>query len=132
MGEPTKEVTRLLQAWGQGDPNALAELTSLVYHELHRVAQRHMASERAGHILQPTALVNEAYLRLVDCQDVHWHNRAQFFAVAAGLMRRTLVDFARSRQYQKRGGHCQRIALDDALLASVAPHSDLIAIDETL
>jgi len=132
MGEETKEVTELLVAWSQGDQNALAKLTPLVYEELHRVAQRHMAGECPGHTLQPTALVHEAYLRLVDFNDVQWKNRAHFFAVAAGLMRRILVDFARSRRSQKRGGVWHRVTLDDALLPSVAPASDLVAIDEAL
>lgn len=98
------EITRLLQAWSTGDEQALEKLTPLVYEQLHRVAQRYMRSERAGHTLQATALVHEVYLRLADCEQMNWQNRAHFFAVSAKLMRRILIDFARSRNYQKRGG----------------------------
>src|ERR671931_341138 len=99
-----KEITRPLVAWGDGDGSALEELTPLVYEELHRLAHHYMSRERAGHTLQTTALVNEAYVRLIDWKQVRWQSRAHFFAVAAQLMRRILVDFARSRGYQKRGG----------------------------
>ena len=111
------EITRLLVAWGQGDESALAELAPLVYEELHRLAHHYMGGERAGHTLQTTALVNEAYLRLVDWKNVRWQNRAHFFAVSAQFMRRILVDFARARGYHKRGGGAQPVALDDALNA---------------
>ena len=100
----THEVTRLLKAWTTGDERALEKLTPLVYEELHRVARRCMARERSGHTLQTTALVNEVYLQLVDCGQINWQDRAHFFAVSAQLMRRIFVDFARSRDYQKRGG----------------------------
>lgn len=100
----THEVTQLLKAWTDGDQNALEKLTPLVYQQLHRVAQRYMAGQRPGHTLQTTALVNEVYLRLVDCAQVNWQNRVHFFAVSAKLMRRILIDFARTRGYQKRGG----------------------------
>jgi RNA polymerase sigma-70 factor (ECF subfamily) len=98
------EVTRLLKAWSAGDEQALEKLTPLVYRQLHRIARRYMGGERSGHTLQTTALVNEAYLRLVDCAQVNWQDRAHFFAVSANLMRRILTDFARSRGYLKRGG----------------------------
>ena len=102
----THEVTQLLKAWTTGDEQALEKLTPLVYEQLHRVAQRYMAGERSGHTLQTTALVNEVYLQLVDCGQINWQDRAHFFAVSAQLMRRILIDFARSRGYQKRGGDC--------------------------
>src|SRR5436309_12164046 len=98
------EVTQLLQAWSDGNRQALEKLTPLVYKELHRLAKRYMARERPGHALQTTALVNEAYLRLIDWKSARWQNRAHFFAVSAQLMRRILVDFARSRRQAKRGG----------------------------
>jgi len=108
----THEVTQLLKAWTTGDEQALEKLTPLVYEQLHRVAQRCMAGERSGHILQTTALVNEVYLQLVDCGQINWQDRAHFFAVSAQLMRRILIDFARSRGYQKRGAvrRCKRSA----------------------
>ena len=99
-----QDITELLLAWSEGKQDALQRLTPLVYGELHRLAHHYMAGERTGHTLQSTALVNEAYLRLVDSSRVRWQNRAHFFAVSAQLMRRILVDFARSRQYAKRGG----------------------------
>src|SRR5712692_1478685 len=98
---PTHEVTQLLQAWGEGDKAALDRLMPLVYQELRRIAKRNMARERSGHTLQTTALVNEVYLRLVDERKVSWQDRAHFFAICARTMRRILVDFARSRRYQK-------------------------------
>ena len=104
-----QEVTRLLIAWGNGDQAALDELLPLVYQELHRLAARHLGRERGGHTLQTTALVHEAYLRLIDQKEVQWQNRAHFFAVAATLMRRILVDHARARQYQKRGGGARQV-----------------------
>ena len=111
---PTHEVTQLLKAWTAGDEQALEKLTPLVYEQLHRVAQRYMAGQRSDHTLQTTALVNEVYLRLVDCGQVRWRDRAHFFAVSARLMRRILVDFARSRGYQKRGGGIAPMSLDEA------------------
>ena len=105
----THEVTQLLLAWSDGDQTALEELTPLVYAELHRLAERHMRRERAGHPLQTTALVNEAYVRLVDLQQVQWRNRAHFFGVAAQLMRHILVDFARARRRAEHGGFKQRV-----------------------
>jgi RNA polymerase sigma factor (TIGR02999 family) len=129
---PPPQVTQLLIDWSNGDEHALQQLIPLVHEELRRVARRHMAHERAEHTLQATALVNEAYMRLVDIRQVRWQNRAHFFAMSARLMRRILVDFARSRLYQKRGGAAQRITLDEALVVSPEPGSDLVALDEAL
>src|SRR5919202_5535581 len=112
MPQPsTHEVTQLLIAWSDGDKSALDRLMPLIYEELRRLAHRYMSRERAGHTLQTTALVNEAYLRLVNWREVRWQNRAHFFAVAAQMMRRILVDFARDRQYAKRGGGALRGSL---------------------
>jgi RNA polymerase sigma factor (TIGR02999 family) len=129
---PPPQVTQLLIDWGNGDENALQQLIPLVHDELRRVARRHMAHERAQHTLQATALVNEAYMRLIDIRQVRWQNRAHFFAMSARLMRRILVDFARSRRYQKRGGGAQKVSLDEALIVSPEPGSDLVALDEAL
>jgi RNA polymerase sigma-70 factor, ECF subfamily len=126
------EVTQLLQAWGDGDRRALERLTPLVYDELHRVAQHHMARQAPDHTLQATALVNEAYLRLVNLQEASWQNRAHFFAVCAKLMRRILIDAARSRQYLKRGGEAPHVELDEALVVSRETPADLIALDDAL
>ena len=109
------EVTRLLQAWSGGDEQALEKLTPLVHSHLRLVARRYMAGERSGHVLQTSALVNEAYLRLFDCRQLNWRDRAHFYAVCAQLMRRVLIDIARSRQYQKRGGGAPHVSLDEAL-----------------
>jgi RNA polymerase sigma factor (TIGR02999 family) len=125
-------VTELLLAWGQGDESALERLMPMVHEELHRLARREMRGERTGHTLQTTALVNEAYLRLIDARRVHWHDRAHFFALSARLMRRILVDHARSRQYLKRGGGAKQITLDDALVVAEARSADLIALDDAL
>jgi RNA polymerase sigma-70 factor (ECF subfamily) len=133
METPAKpEVTQLLKAWGDGDDAALAQLTPLVYDELHRMAKRCMAREQPGHTLQTSALVNEAYLRLVDVQQVSWQNRAHFFAISARMMRRILTDFARSRHYQKRGGDARHVTFDDALVVSRQPDANIVAIDEAL
>jgi RNA polymerase sigma-70 factor, ECF subfamily len=128
----THEVTQLLKAWTTGDEQALAKLTPLVYEQLHRVAQRYMAGERSGHVLQTTALVNEVYLRLVDCEQINWQDRAHFFAVSAQLMRRILVDFARSRGYQKRGGGAHHMSLDEAPSVGNEPDANLVALDDAL
>jgi RNA polymerase sigma factor (TIGR02999 family) len=104
----------------------------MVYEQLHRVAQRFMAGERSGHTLQTTALVNEVYLRLVDCGQMNWHDRAHFFAVSAQLMRRILIDFARSRGYQKRGGGVSALSLDEAPSVCSEPGADLVALDDAL
>lgn len=126
------EVTQLLLAWSQGEPAALEKLVPLVHAELSRLAHHYMAGEREGHTLQTTALVNEAYLRLVDSSQVRWQNRAHFMAVSAQLMRRILVDFARSRNYLKRGAGAQQVSLDEAMLISEAPDLDLLELDKAL
>ena len=125
------EITRLLVAWGQGDHSALEELAPLVHSELHRLAHRYMSRERPGHTLQTSALVNEAYIRLIDWKNVRWQNRAHFFAVSAQLMRRILVDFARDRRYLKRSGGA-RVSLTDAAAFPVGRDADLVALDEAL
>jgi RNA polymerase sigma factor (TIGR02999 family) len=125
-------VTELLLAWGDGDQSALNQLIPLVHAELRQIAARYMARERLGHTLQPTALVNEVYLRLVDVDRVRWQNRAHFLAVAARLMRRILVDFARTRRYQKRGGGGERVTFDEALVIDVGRGHDLLALDDAL
>src|SRR5688572_6346294 len=130
-GDVQQEVTALLAAWGSGDQEALSRLTPLVYDELHRLAHSHMRRERDGHTLQTTGLVNEAYLKLVDSSRVRWQNRGHFFAVAAQLMRRILVDFARQRRYQKRGGRWRRVTLAGEVSAT-AIGSDLVALDDAL
>jgi RNA polymerase sigma factor (TIGR02999 family) len=133
MSAPSsKQITQLLVAWGDGDEAALESLTPLVYQELHRLAHRYMNQERPGHTLQTSALVNEAYLRLIDWKDVHWQNRAHFFGVAAQLMRRILVDFARTRRYAKRGGGARPLSLDDTVIVSNERGADLVALDEAL
>lgn len=133
MGLPSShEVTHLLKAWSGGNEEALEKLTPLVYRQLHEIAQRYMAGERAGHMLQTTALVNEAYLRLVDCGRVKWQDRAHFFAISAQLMRRILVDFARSRGYLKRGGAAPHISLDEAPSVCGEPDVNLVALDNAL
>ena len=124
--------TTLLLAWGGGDETALDQLIPLVHDELRRLARRHMAGERAGHTLQATALVNEAYLRLIEVNQVRWQNRAHFFAMASRVMRRILVDAARARGYQKRGAGAERVSLDETLLVSGEPRQDLIALDDAL
>ena len=125
-------VTRLLVAWGQGDDTALDQLIPIVHAELHRIAKACMTGERPGHSLQATALVNEAYLRLVEARSVNWQNRAHFLAVAARLMRRILCDFARSKQYQKRGGGGVQVTLVDDMAISHEPGRDLVALDDAL
>jgi RNA polymerase sigma factor (TIGR02999 family) len=127
-----KEITRLLVAWGDGDRSALEELAPLVHSELHRLAHHYMGRERPGHTLQTSALVNEAYVRLIDWKAVRWQNRAHFFAVSAQLMRRILVDFARDRQYLKRGGGALRVTLGEAEAFTVERGADLVALDEAL
>ena len=129
---PAHEVTQLLQAWSEGDEGALQKLMPLVYKELHRLARRYMAGERSGHTLQTSALVNEAYLRLVDVQKVTWQNRAHFFGVSAQLMRRILVDFARSRRSLKRGGDAPTVSLEEGMIVPSARGADLVALDDAL
>jgi RNA polymerase sigma factor (TIGR02999 family) len=128
----TPNITRLLVAWGQGDQAALETLAPLVQQELHRVAARQMAGERRGHILQPTALVNEAYVRLVDWKNVQWQNRAHFFGVAARIMRRILVDAARARGRAKRGGDVLQVSLADIPDVAMPATQDLVALDDAL
>jgi len=108
----------LLIAWGNGDANAFEHLVPLVHDELRRLAKRYMARERADHTLQATALVNEAYLRLIDLKQIRWQDRAHFFAMSARVMRRVLVDFARARRNEKRGGDLARVSLDETLLVA--------------
>lgn len=126
------DITQLLKAWTEGDREALENLTPLVYQQLHRVAQRYMAGQRPGHTLQTTALVNEVYVRLVDCSQVNWQDRAHFFAVSAQLMRRILIDFARSRGYQKRGGGLPHLSLDEAPSVCNEPDPNIVALDDAL
>lgn len=126
------QVTDLLVAWSGGDPSALEELVPLVHGELRRLARRAMARERGGHTLQTSALVNEAYLRLVDLSRVRWQDRAHFFAMSARLMRRILVDHARSRASRKRGGGARKVSFDEALVVSKEREADLVALDDAL
>jgi len=133
MAEPsTHQVTKLLLAWGQGNDAALDEFLPLVHQELRRLARRYMFGERAGHTLQTTALVNEAYLRLVNAREVNWQNRAHFFALSARLMRRILVDSARARRGQRRGGGNPKVTLDEALVGPQEKGQDLVALDGAL
>jgi RNA polymerase sigma-70 factor (ECF subfamily) len=124
-------VSGLLRAWSAGDRDALDRLTPIVYAELHRLAKRYMKRERPGHSLQATALVNEAYMRLVDYKGMHWQNRAHFFAVSAQLMRRILVEHAR-RHNLKRGGNVPHVALDDAAIIGGDRDADLVLLDEAM
>jgi RNA polymerase sigma-70 factor (ECF subfamily) len=134
-GASQHEVTQLLQAWTDGDQMALERLMPLVYGELHRLAKRYMARERSGHTLQTTALVNEAYLKLVDTQQMNWRSRAHFFAVSARLMRRILIDFARSRRSLRHEAGQLAVSLDEAPAVSVVSQewrADLVALDDAL
>ena len=126
------EVTRLLVAWSNGDRAALDELTPLVYEELRGLAHRYMSRERPGHTLQTSALVNEAFIRLVDQREVRWQSRAHFFAIAAQMMRRILVDYARRRGYAKRGGEALRVPLDEAVIVSEERAAEVVALDDAL
>lgn len=119
-------------AWGRGDKSAFDRLIPLVHAELHRLARRYMAGERDGHTLQTSALVNEAYLRLIDIRQVHWQNRAHFLAMAARTMRRILVDSARARGNQRRGGDVVKLSLDEALVVGSDRRDDVVALDEAL
>lgn len=134
MNQPAtqKEITRLLLAWGAGDKAALDELMPLVYAELRKLARNYMRQQRPDHTLQTTALVNEAYLRLIDSSRVNWQNRTHFFAISAQLMRRILVDFARKRNSLKRGGEVQKVELDEALVIPLEQKTDLVALDDAL
>jgi RNA polymerase sigma factor (TIGR02999 family) len=127
------EITRLLADWGNGDQQALEKLAPLVYQELHRLASRYLRQERPGHTLQSTALVNEAYLKLVGQHDVRWQNRAHFFGIASQLIRRILVDYARNRYAVKRGANAPRLSLDEALGVPDAPRDlDILALNDAL
>ena len=132
MTAPSMEVTQLLLAWSEGDQSAFNQLTPLVYEELRRLAHEYMRRENPGHMLQTTALINEAYLRLADLKRVRWRNRAQFFGIAAQLMRRILVDYARSRHYQKRGGAARQVSLDEAKTVAKGRSAEFIALDDAL
>ena len=134
MGDvATREITELLIAWNHGDQAALEALSPLVNQELYRLARRYLASEQPGHLLQPTALVNEAWLRLIDWRRLEWQNRAQFFGLAAQLMRHILVDFARAQQREKRGGGTAlRVSLSEAAYVVQERSADLIALDDAL
>jgi RNA polymerase sigma-70 factor (ECF subfamily) len=129
---PSHDVTRLLARWTDGDEAALQQLVPIVHEELRRLARRQMAGERPGHTLQPTALVNEAYLRLVNLKQMHWQNRAHFFAMGARLMRRILVDFARSRGYRKRGGGAKQVSFTEALDVAGGQPTDVVALNDAL
>jgi RNA polymerase sigma factor (TIGR02999 family) len=129
---PSRDITHLLARWRDGDEAALAQLVPIVHDELRRLARRQMAGERAGHTLEPTALVNEAYLRLVNLKQMQWQNRAHFFAMGARLMRRILVDFARSRGYRKRGGGAQQVSFTQALGVAQDQPTDVVALNDAL
>jgi RNA polymerase sigma-70 factor (ECF subfamily) len=132
MAPPPREVTQLLIDWRGGDESALNRLMPLVYDELRRIAHRYMRRERPGHTLQTTAVVNEAYVRLVGQRQVEFQNRAHFFAVAAQVMRHLLVDYARNQKYAKRGGGAQQVTLDEAAIVSTGRNEQLLALDEAL
>lgn len=132
MAPAQHQVTQLLQEWSEGDDNALAELMPLVLDELHRLAHQHMRRERAGHVLQTSALINEAYLRLIDTPRIRWQNRAHFFGIAARLMRRILVDDARRRNATKRGGSFIQVPLDDAGSVVQEQAANVTALDDAL
>jgi RNA polymerase sigma-70 factor (ECF subfamily) len=128
----TQEITQLLVAWNNGDEAALEQLTPLVQAELRRLAKRFMGGERQGHILQTTALVNEAFLRLIDWENVEWRNRSHFFGLAAQIMRRILVDYARARRREKRGGDALHVSLSEAANVAQEQRADLEALDDAL
>ncbi|HUQ31154.1 MAG TPA: sigma-70 family RNA polymerase sigma factor [Pyrinomonadaceae bacterium] len=132
MDQPSHDLTRLLQDWSGGDEKAAERLMPLVYEELRRVAGAYLLRERADHTLQPTALVNEAYLRLVDQSRVSWQNRHHFFGIAAQIMRRVLVDHAREHAAEKRGGLRQKVSLDDANVPTGERAAELVSLDEAL
>jgi RNA polymerase sigma-70 factor, ECF subfamily len=131
-GSSTQQVTKLLHAWRRGEPAALDELVPLIHQELRRLARRYMFGERAGHTLQTTALVNEAYLRLVNSQQVKWQNRTHFFAISARLMRRILVDSARAHRSKKRGAGISNATLNEGLIKPQEKGADLLALDDAL
>ena len=126
------DITRLLLAWSEGDDDALGKLAPLVEAELQRLARHYLRGERPGHTLQPTALVNEAYLRLLDWRKLSWQNRTHFIGIAAKMMRRILVDHARRHRFQKRGGDAVKVSLEAGKLGSLERDPDLVALDEAL
>lgn len=132
MSEGPKEISVILKDWSAGNRASADVLLSLVYDELRKLAAKYLSRERSGHTLQPTALVHEAYMRLVDISDIRWQDRAHFFAVSANVMRHILVDHARARSAEKRGGGAQRIALEDAISLSKEPDVDVLLVDEAL
>jgi RNA polymerase sigma factor (TIGR02999 family) len=132
MADGAEEITNLLRAWAGGEAQAFERLAPLVYRELHRLARHCMNRERAGHTLQTTALVHEAFLRLLDINQIQWQDRAHFFAMASTMMRRVLVEFARARTRYKRGGHARTVTLDDNLAASPLPVAAILDLDEAL
>ena len=132
MTSSQSEVTQLLLEWGNGDRAALDLLVPVVYQELRRLANYYMSRERPGHTLQTSALVNEAYMRLVDYRDMRWQNRAHFFAVAAQAMRRILVDHARKRHFAKRGGSAVKVSFDETAIVSREQDANLVALDDAL
>lgn len=129
---PSKDVTQMLVDWSKGSQEALAQLMPLVYNDLRHLAVHYLQRERPDHTLQPTALVHEAYLRLIDQRSVNWQNRAHFYGVAAQMMRRVLVDYARAHRTEKRGGAAPKLSLDDAIGLSDKKEADLVALDEAL
>ena len=131
-GDMAGEITALLNAWNRGDETALERIIPLVYRELHRRAERYMSREHGGHTLQATALLNEVYLRLVDLPQRNWKNRAHFLAICAQLMRRILVDFARSRHSQRRGGGQRNLPLNEEVTASTRSPAEIIAVDNAV
>ncbi|HET6863105.1 MAG TPA: sigma-70 family RNA polymerase sigma factor [Pyrinomonadaceae bacterium] len=126
------EISQLLDAWSSGNQSALDELYPLVYDELHRLASRYMSRERKGHTLQTTALINEAYVRLVDQRNIHWANRSHFFAISAQIMRRILIDHARRHAYAKRGGGQHPVTLDETATLQVERAAEMIRLDDAL
>jgi RNA polymerase sigma-70 factor (ECF subfamily) len=129
---PQHQITQLLAEWSEGNQSALDELYPLVYEELHRLARRYMSRERKGHTLQTTALINEAYVRLVDQRNVRWANRSHFFAISAQIMRRILIDHARRHAYAKRGGGAKQVSLEEAAIVAPDQASELVRLDEAL
>jgi len=132
MKAQNAELTVLLRAWSDGDETAIEQIAPIVFSELKRLAHRHLANERPNHTLESGALVNEAFMRLVDWKNVQWQNRAHFFAAAAQMMRRILVDYARARGYQKRGGEFQKVGFDESVIISRSRNAIVLALDEAL
>jgi RNA polymerase sigma-70 factor (ECF subfamily) len=135
MKDPARsphEITQLLAEWSDGNQTALDKLYPLVYDELHKMANRYMKRERKDHTLQTTALINEAYVRMVDQKNVHWENRAHFFAISAQIMRRILIDHARRHHYAKRGGGALKVSLDETAMVASDPAPDMLLLDEAL